>query len=191
MIDYESLIRQRRSIRLPGYDYTQPGYYFITICSAGRQCIFGEITVKEECLAVSPIGKLIIECWESIPFHFPNVALDAFVLMPNHLHGILQIEDRRDHGTKHFLVSVKPEAFGKPVTQSIPTIIRSFKSIVSRQVIDEGLGNCSPVGQRNSHEHVIRPERDLDEIRKYISENPSNWSQDPENQATMERFSSP
>ena len=190
IMNYRSLKNQRRSIRLPGYDYSQPGCYFITICSAGRHCIFGEITAEEARFVASPIGKLVIGCWESIPLHFPNVALDAIVLMPNHLHGILQIADQRDRGATRPMVTVNTEAFGKPVTRSIPTIIRSFKSIVSRRVFDEGLGVDLRVWQRNYYEHVIRTERDLDEIRKYISENPSKWTQDPENPTAMNLDSS-
>lgn len=87
MNNIKSVTNHRRSIRLPRYDYTQPGDYFITICAASRQFIFGEITAKESRLSASPIGELVIDSWESIPLHFPSVILDEYVLMPNHLHG--------------------------------------------------------------------------------------------------------
>ena len=187
---YDHPIHSRRSIRLPGYDYTQPGCYFITICAAGRQGIFGEITSKETCLVASPIGEFVNECWATIPLHFPNVILDEYVLMPNHLHGILQIADLKQCGHRPAMMTANAEAFGKPVPRSISTIIRSFKSIVSRRVIDKGLGVGLPVWQRNYYERVIRSEHDLNEIRKYISENPTNWSHDPDNPTAMNPDSS-
>ena len=191
MMKHCSLINQRRSIRLPGYDYAQPGAYSVTICAADRRGIFGEIAAETAHLTISPIGYLVIESWANIPLHFPNVILDEFVLMPNHLHGILQIADQKDRGAIRPLASANPEAFGKPVPQSIPTIIRSFKSIVSRRVIDKGLGVGLPVWQRNYYEHVIRTESDLNNIRLYISENPQKWSEDPENPAVMKTSSPP
>lgn len=191
MNNIKSVTNHRRSIRLPRYDYTQPGDYFITICAASRQCIFGEITAKESRLSASPIGELVIDSWESIPLHFPSVILDEYVLMPNHLHGILKITECLEIGTRDPAMTTKVEDYGKPVPRSIPTIIRSFKSIVSRRVIDYGLGIGRPVWQRNYYEHVVRSELDLGEIRKYISENPAKWLVDPENPAVVNPDSRP
>ena len=191
MNNTESWINHRRSIRLPGYDYTQPGAYFITICAASRRCIFGEIVSKDSGLSASPIGKLVINCWRLIPLHFSNVILDEFVLMPNHLHGILQITECRESGAKDSAIATNVEAYGKPVPHSIPTIIRSFKSIVSRRVVDERLGCSRPIWQRNYYEHVVRTESDLSGIRQYISEHPSGWSEDSENPAVVSEVPPP
>ena len=86
---YDPRIHHRRSIRLKGYDYTQPGTYFITLCTKARQCIFGNV-VKGE-MRLNYLGHIAEQCWLAIPEHFPHVELDTFVLMPNHLHGILLI----------------------------------------------------------------------------------------------------
>jgi REP element-mobilizing transposase RayT len=84
----------RRSIRLKGYDYASPGAYFITICAVDRKCVFGEIVA--DAMRSNAFGDIVATCWNEIPAHFPNVRLDAFVLMPNHVHGILIIEDAPD-----------------------------------------------------------------------------------------------
>ena len=181
----------RRSIRLPGYDYTQTGAYFITICTAERQCLFGGVNHKERSLRPSPIGELVIDCWESIPDHFPDVELDEFVFMPNHFHGILIIAGQQKHGRRSPIYLRNAEAFGKPVQRSIPTIVRSFKSAVSRRNANEGVGASRPIWQRNYYERVIRTENELDEIRMYISENPAQWSEDPENPAVMKNSLAP
>ena len=190
-LQYNSDIHSRRSIRLPGYDYSQPGAYFVTICTAGRECVFGEVNIEKQSFRPSRLGELVIECWGLIPVHFPFVKLDAFVLMPNHSHGILQIIDSHEGETNNLEVTVRTEAFGKPVRGSIPTIIRSFKSAVSRRFADERLGTIRPVWQRNYYERVIRSECDRDDVRKYILENLAKWSKDPENPAVMKSSSPP
>ena len=88
---YDSQKHHRRSIRLKGYDYTQPGAYYITLCTKARQCLFGDV-VKGE-MRLNSLGYIAFTCWQAIPNHFPHVELDAFVIMPNHLHGILVISD--------------------------------------------------------------------------------------------------
>ena len=178
---YSSPLHSRRSVRLPGYDYARPGAYFITICAARRRFLFGEIDGEDRSLRPSPIGELVIECWESIPTHFPGVTLDEFVLMPNHLHGILLIASSGESEIDTSQRKATPEAFGKPVRRSIPTIVRSFKSAVSRRGAEERHGSVQPVWQRNYYESIIRTDHDLDDVRKYISDNPAKWSEDPEN----------
>src|ERR1700691_6289603 len=81
--------RSRRSVRLPGFDYSRVGMYFVTICAAERRCIFGEISGSDAVL--SPVGEIVRSCWTDIPQHFPNVKIETHVLMPNHLHGVLTI----------------------------------------------------------------------------------------------------
>ena len=184
-IPYDSPSRSRRSIRLPGYDYTLAGAYFITVCAARRQCVFGELDSDGHSIKPSPIGELVIECWDAIPKHFPGVELDGSVLMPNHFHGILIIPERQKRGPESPIFTWNAENFGKPVHGSIPTIIRSFKSAVSRRDTCDDIGASRPIWHRNYYEHVIRTECELDAIRKYIYENPLKWSHDPENPATV------
>ena len=162
----EDRTRHRRSIRLKEYDYAQAGAYFVTVCTHKRACLFGEIVQDE--MQTSDIGALVSRCWDEIPIHFPNAELDSFVLMPNHLHGILVLVD-----TPQKTCGVL-EQFGKPVAGSIPTIVRSFKSAVTRAV---GARHAVPlrVWQGNYWEHVVRLETELAQIREYIENNPGQW----------------
>jgi putative transposase len=89
---YDPEKHHRRSIRLKGYDYTQPGAYFITICTQGRECLFGEIIDGE--MHLNEAGQIVVQTWQDLPNHISNVQLDAFVVMPNHVHGIIIITDR-------------------------------------------------------------------------------------------------
>jgi putative transposase len=162
---------QRRSIRLIGYDYTQGGAYFITIVAQDRSCIFGNIECGE--MRLSPIGNIIKEVWQSISFHFPQSTNDYFVIMPNHIHGIIELV-----GARHAVP--QNERFGKPISRSIPTIIRSFKSETTRRI---NLYRNSPgakLWQRNYYEHVIRNETEVQAFYDYIYANPLNWSNDDE-----------
>ena len=96
---FNSEKHRRRSIRLPGYDYSQPGAYFVTICTLNRACLFGDIV--NGVMRLNPMGCMVQECWMAIPQHFPHVVLDAFVVMPNHVHGILVIVEKTNAGTPH------------------------------------------------------------------------------------------
>jgi len=88
---YDPKKHHRRSIRLPGHDYAQAGAYFVTICTDDRQCLFGRVDNAE--MRLNHLGQIADECWRMIPAHFGNVELDAFVIMPNHVHGIIVITD--------------------------------------------------------------------------------------------------
>lgn len=133
----------RRSIRLRGYDYTQSGAYFITICAQDRACLFADI--DDVGVHLTAIGEIVLSCWEAIPNHFPGADLDAFVIMPNHLHCIIvlaaAIEPRTDGQDTACRVSTSArgttgERFGAPVPGSIPTVVRSFKAAVTRTIND-------------------------------------------------------
>jgi putative transposase len=172
----------RRSIRLKEYDYTQPGGYFITIVAYQRDCLFGEIVNGE--MRLKDLGKIADECWRSIPNHFPNVELGAYVIMPNHVHGILVINDpagidsipSERRGT---IYRAPTEQFQKPVPGSMPTIVRTFKAAVTRRSGREH--NATGIWQRNYYEHVIRNHEEWDRIHRYIEANPSMWTEDDEN----------
>lgn len=167
----------RRSIRIKEYDYTQPGGYFITIVTYHRDLLFGEI-VNEE-IRLNEFGQIIDECWRAIPDHFPNVELGAYVVMPNHIHGIIIIHD----GRGRIYRAPTQEQFQKPVAGSIPTIIRTFKSAATRRIGREL--NATGIWQRNYYEQVIRNHKDWDRIHRYIESNPSMWAQDNENPMNM------
>jgi REP element-mobilizing transposase RayT len=157
-------------------------------------------------MVLNEYGEIVRVCWRKIPSHFPHVALDAFVVMPNHMHGILWIVG--DVGARHAVPLQMPnphsvplqntgtlpnrraapvqneqtmpnqERFGKPVPGSIPTIIRSFKSAVTSRINALRAVPGAAVWQRNYGEHIIRSERALMAIRQYIAENPLRWHLD-------------
>jgi len=175
---YDPRIHHRRSIRLKEYDYTQPGAYFVTLCTKARQCLFGDV-VKGE-MRLNYLGHIAFNCWQAIPEHFPHVELDTFVLMPNHLHGILLITDI-SLGARHCRAPTI-EQFGRPVCGSIRTVIRSYKSAVTKLInaICNTKGT-SLIWQRDFYEHINRDQGSLHNIRQYIVENPWRWAEDPEN----------
>ncbi|MHC5614763.1 MAG: transposase [Nostoc sp.] len=168
---YDPRIHHRRSIRLKGHDYTQPGAYFITLCTQGRQCLFGNV-VKGK-MQLNYLGHIAFNCWEAIPDHFPHIELDTFVVMPNHLHGVL-VGARQCHAPT-------TEQFGKPVCGSTSTVIRSYKSVVSKSINIIWHTKEQSIWQRNFYEHISRDQKSLDHIRQYILDNPQRWTDDPEN----------
>ena len=177
----------RRSVRLPGYDYAQPGAYFVTIVAAGMQCLFGQVENHE--MVLSDLGHIAQQQWLKLPTRFRSLELGAFLAMPNHIHGILIIHDRR--GTAGNLADsddasyrrAPTEGFGMPVPGSIPTIIRSYKSAVAYRVHAAGKMAGLSVWQRNYYEHVIRDGEDWERIHRYVESNPAMWAQDEENPA--------
>jgi len=178
------------SIRLPGYDYSQPGAYFITIVTHNRQCSFGNIIDDE--MMLNEFGVLVKNEWLKTGIIRPNIIIDAFVVMPNHLHGIIIITDT-DTVTKTDTVSHSVtdtvtktiEQFGKPTKNSIPTIVRLFKSTTAKQInqlrgdtLQRVSTPMQPLWQRNYYEHVIRNKVELNRIRQYIIDNPKKWKED-------------
>ncbi|MDY6788319.1 MAG: transposase [candidate division WOR-3 bacterium] len=159
--------KRRRSIRLSNYDYSQQGAYFITICTYKRRYLFGEIINNE--MNLNQAGLVAKKCWNNIPNHFPEVSLDAYTIMPNHVHGILVINSQEN----------KPPVvneFQHVSSKSIGSIIRGFKIGVSKW-FHENTDICD-VWQRNYYEHIIRDEKDLEEIREYIIYNSLKWDED-------------
>ncbi len=177
---YNSDKHHRKSIRLKGYDYCRPGKYFITICTYQRECLFGEIIDGKTQL--NEYGKIAANCWQAIPEHFPKIQLDLFVIMPNHIHGILMITDNNQDTKINRRDMALPcpyrGEFGKPIAGSLPTIIGSFKSAVTKQInlFRNTLGN--KIWQKNYYEHIIRNEDSLAKIRQYIKNNPLSWEID-------------
>ena len=185
-IKFDPKIHHRKSIRLKEYDYSQAGGYYITIVSLRRESIFGEVVNGE--MRINALGKIIEECWFEIPAHFPNTNADIFVVMPNHVHGILIIHADPGRGTiyraptpgiENRAPTPTIEQFGKPVVGSLPTIIQTFKATVTRRAGREL--NLSNVWQSNYYEHIIRDNNDYERIAGYILTNPSNWNNDEEN----------
>ncbi len=144
----------RRSIRLIETDYSVPGFYFVTICTKNRECLFGEIKNRE--IKFSEMEKIANECWLTISKHFPNVIIDEFVIMPNHIHGIIEITDN-GHDERRGTIYRAPTTtqFGKPIPGSIATILGTYKAAVTR-TINRNQAARFIIWQRNYYEHIIR-----------------------------------
>jgi REP element-mobilizing transposase RayT len=162
---------RRRSLRLGGYDYTQPGAYFVTICSYQRRSIFGEL--DEDHVVLTEAGQVAADEWFRTAQLRPEVKLsrDEFIVMPNHIHGVIHLDWSRVGARRRRAPA--SERFGQPVSGSLATIIRAYKSAVTRNV--NRMNNCfgCRIWQRNFYEHVIRTEAELDRLRRYIIQNPS------------------
>jgi len=184
-----SILHHRRSIRLKGYDYSQAGAYFVTIVTQGRECRFGEVV--DGAMQLSESGRIAEDCWRAIPDHFPDVELGAFVVMPNHVHGIIILNGNRrgtmdGRGTIYRAPTMDTtdrapttEQFQKPVAGSLATILRAYKAAVTRRINREL--HLTGIWQRNYYEHIIRNENEHDRIHRYIEANPLNWGTDSEN----------
>ncbi len=168
----------RRTLRLKEFDYPQSGAYFVTVCTKERECLFGEIV--DEKMVLNETGRLVLCTWLDLPTRFSPVELDSFVIMPNHVHGIL------------FLVGAGLALPEKGAASGAPTladIVRAFKSLTSIQVnrILSRIGQ--PLWQRNYFERVVRNDEELYRIREYIENNPHRWELDRENPAVNRRTS--
>ncbi|MBI4619200.1 MAG: hypothetical protein HY739_03395 [Desulfobacterales bacterium] len=172
----------RRSIRLKGYDYSQQGGYYMTIVTQNRECLFGNVADGK--MVLNDAGWVAQTCWLEIPNHFPNVHLDAFIIMPNHIHGIIFIIDNemgKSVGVQNFepLQRSNQNKYQQIISHSIGSIIRGFKIGVTKWFRHNT--DIYTVWQRNYWEHVIRDENELNHIREYIINNPLKWESDDEN----------
>ena len=169
----------RRSVRLPGFDYRRSGMYFVTICAKNRECLFGEI--QNDNIVLNECGTIALDCWNAIPKHFPHVRLDAFVIMPNHMHGILHISSY-PHACRGTPWRAPTERkFAQSIAGSLSTIVNHFKGAVTRKMRTLYPTWDSSVWQRNYHERIIRNPCELRQCTEYIVENPKNWEKDEEN----------
>ena len=166
---YNPEIHHRRSIRLKGYDYSQEGLYFITICVQDRECLFGKI-VDHHTMILNEAGKIADQCWLAIPQHFPHVTLHEYIVMPNHIHGIIEITDNVG-ANNHSSLPPPTRAMPRSPSRTIGSIIRGFKIGVTKW-FDKS------VWQRNYYEHIIRSTDEYDRIANYIINNPAKWQDD-------------
>jgi putative transposase len=193
---YDREKHHRRSIRLKGYDYKSVGSYFITICTFQRECLFG--TISNGKMQLNQYGKIVHSHWQHLPKYHPRLELDEFVIMPNHIHGILFLIDNndisRDHsnsvgaGLADNLVLENQNSFPKSAptknfateksNQGLSEIIRGFKTFSARRVNQIRHTSGIPVWQRNYYDHIIRDETSLQKIRQYIQTNPNLWQVD-------------
>lgn len=179
VLEKSSGSKSRHSKRIKGYDYTQPGAYFVTICTKNRQSIFGRINDGE--MHRNDYGDVVFDHWIEIPEHFRHIKTDSFVIMPNHLHGILLFEAVGARHAVPLQETHHQEGFGKPVSGALPTVIRSFKSSCTRHINELKGTPGATLWQRNYYEHIIRTDHSLKDIRRYIDDNPIRWDLDPYN----------
>jgi len=175
---YDPDKHHRRSIRLKGYDYKRSGAYFVTVCIQNRACLFGAAANGE--MQLNNAGEIAKAAWDELPARFPSVCLDAFIVMPNHVHGIVVV------GAQFI---APPVGSGTaPINQGAinraPTlgeIIRAYKAVSTRLIRQAGVTDFA--WQRNYYEHMVRDEKSLNRIRQYILDNPARWPFDHENPA--------
>ena len=155
---YNPDVHHRHSIRLKEYDYSKEGMYFITICTKERECMLSEIVGADDpvCPRLTTIGKMVNECWYKMNQIYESVTIHDYIIMPNHLHGIIEIQGGQS----------------RPPLQKI---IQGFKSVTTRNCFSFGY---QKIWQRNYYEHIIRNEKELYKIIEYIKYNPLNWKTD-------------
>jgi putative transposase len=163
--------KSRKRLRLPHYDYSTTGAYFLTICVKNMKPLFAQIQNKE--LRLSDPGKIAEQTWLNLPNHYANIKLDEFIIMPNHMHGILWILDKPTSSQSI------GEGFQPSLSQhALPEIIRGFKTYSARKINRLLNATGKPIWQRSFHEHIIRNDDDLLKHRTYIQNNPLKWALD-------------
>ncbi|HLA68903.1 MAG TPA: transposase [Bacteroidota bacterium] len=201
---YDPKKHHRTSIRLPGYDYSSEGSYFVTGVTRNRECALG--VVKEDAVVLSEAGEIVRRCWLALPDAFPNLGLDEFQIMPDHFHGIVVLwkdrprrdlinqittkedtttEDQTETDDSEIPTGIDPNGFGSqlnwPLMKNpkmvLGKILRHFKAKATKEIHDR----CDPGfgWQGRFHDHIIRDGEDLERVRVYIRNNPLNWWLDP------------
>jgi len=173
---------QRKSIRLKGYDYSQAGWYFITICCQDSNCRFGSIENGE--MMLNEYGQIAHDEWLKLVERFSNFELDVFQIMPNHMHGIIILNDTVGAGLAPARAQNDPVgdwAGASPAPTTVPDIVGAYKSLVSNGCLSIYKSKNEIMGklwQRNYYEHIIRDEKSYHKISEYIIQNPAKWSED-------------
>ena len=181
---YNPARHHRRSIRLRGYDYTRPGAYFVTLCVQHRDHLFGEVVNGK--MRLNESGRIAAECWEWLGTQYPYVELDEWVVMPNHLHGIIVVHADNHVPCRDASRRVPTDGTTGPRTTPVKIkplgqLIGVFKTISTPRINELRDMPGISVWQHNYHEHIIRNAMDLNRIREYILNNPRKWDLDREN----------
>lgn len=175
-------IRRRKSICLHNFDHASAGLYFVTICTRQRRRLFGEVV--DGCMQLNDAGVYVAALWENIPMHYAGIATGAYVVMPNHIHGILsrdlvgartiaptaaEIQNDRENGLDRFAMNRSP---------SVREIVRAFKTRTEVALSSEIDGPGNQVWQDSFHAHIIGDQQQHAEMIRYIENNPSQWQRD-------------
>lgn len=181
----ENPLLKRKTIRIKDYDYSNEGMYFITICTKNKRPLLSKIimdNVGNDALVVpNKIGKIIDECWNNMEIQNKNIFINEYVIMPNHIHGIIEIRDQKERELKI------EKKYGFEVEErrgrrSLQSILKDFKSVTTRKynsIVSEK--NKNMLWQKSYYEHIIRNEKEYYEIVKYIKNNPLKWIYNKEN----------
>ena len=205
---YDPNKHHRRSIRLAGYDYRQPGYYFVTVCTYRHQALFGHVI--EDQMQLSVYGRIVDTIWRRLLDRADGVTLDAWVVMPNHVHAIIVLtgdagssgrgeawsvtsgpsemkvggeSQRSESDSTHHASPLQQGDPQRPtmprlVPGSLGAIVGNVKSVITRRINKVRKTPGTPVWQRNYYEHIIRDETSMARIRTYIADNPCLWTAD-------------
>lgn len=165
----KGLYPKRRYLRLRSYNYAWQGAYFVTICTQEKHYLFGQIV--DSTMKLNPFGEVAESVWKEIPHHYPEINNEVFIVMPNHVHGIIAIHGVGRAGSKPAPTKQYP----------LSEIVRAFKTYSSRKINELRNSPGVLVWQRNYYEHVIRNESDYYQIGEYILYNPAKWESDREN----------
>jgi putative transposase len=165
------LHKERKLNRLKGYDYSQSGWYYVTICTKDRKELFGKM--QDNVMILNSLGSIVKQQWIWLEQQYQYIELDEYVVMPNHFHGIIIIHhcnvgNGRDHSLQPLPTKIKP----------LHELIGAFKTTSSKLIHKECFDNFQ--WQKSFHDHIIRNEEDYIRIKKYIKENPQNWEKDEE-----------
>lgn len=187
---YNPVTHHRRSVRLKGYDYTQAGAYFVTIVTQGRECLFGEVVHGE--MWLNDAGRMVEKWWLELNRKFSAVDTDEYVVMPNHIHGVIVIA----HVGATLVVAQAQDRAGTRPAPTLGDVVGAFKSLATHEYIvgikQRGWPSfAGKLWQRNYHEHIIRDESTLHRIREYIVNNPLQWAVDRENPRVGATHASP
>ncbi|MBI3159704.1 MAG: transposase [Chloroflexi bacterium] len=171
-------VLNRKSLRLNDFDYTSANAYFVTACAQGRAALFSRVV--DGLVEVSAAGEIVQTVWEELPQYYPNIELDEFVVMPNHVHGILWIVEPKgsvanDVGAQH---AAPLRTMPKLTPGSLGAIVRSLKSACTKRINEMNGVTCVRIWQRSYYDHIIRNDDDLYNTRRYIRENPLKWELD-------------
>jgi len=175
-------IHNRHSIRLKNFDYAQAGAYFVTVCAQNRECLFGNI--QDNVMVLNDAGRMIETWWLELAIKYPALETDAYIIMPNHFHGIVAVVGAALFGRPnpdHSQPVIQP----RTAAPALSDIVNWFKTMTTNDYIrgvkhHQWRSFPGKLWQRNYYEHVIRNEDDLNKIREYIANNPSGWADDDE-----------
>jgi REP-associated tyrosine transposase len=190
--------KNRQSIRLRGYDYSQSGAYFVTICTQNKKCFFGNMVNDK--MVLNDAGQMVNIIWNELPINYQGVNIDEFQIMPNHVHGIIVLDNGQargpaptngqprgcDNGQPQKFDKGQPRGVAPTAGLSLPDVVHRFKSLTTaryRHGVKQKQWPPFPgkLWQRNYYEHIVRDENELNDIRRYIMDNPKKWDLDREN----------